>query len=133
MSRRAAGPRDRAALARLGALARVARDSETQKLAALAARMQALEDEARGLRAALAARRRDLALDPARMSGADLPWARHVERELRRIEAARALLAAEREGALAAARRAFGRSQAIEALEARAEKDRRMRQRRAEE
>ncbi|MGR3756402.1 MAG: hypothetical protein ACU0AT_04135 [Tranquillimonas sp.] len=106
----------RAQLGRLSALAGMCRDSDAARLAANEARMRALRHEIEGLRGAQAERARCRALDPSRLSGADIHWSRENDRRIRRMLSRLAALAAERETLLAAARRSFGRSEALETL-----------------
>ncbi len=109
-------------LKRLRSLAEMVFQSDLAALRETAQGIRAVEAEADTHREARAARAFELArletLDPAARASADARWLGWSDDELRRIQAERARLAVEAETRRAAARRAFGRGQALDKLAA---------------
>ncbi|WP_157937571.1 hypothetical protein [Oceaniglobus roseus] len=101
------------------------RDADLQDLSRIASRMAALQTGIDAIRASTRAREADLALDPSRLSGADVTWQASSAEMLRGLQRRQAGLAAAREAYLGAARRSFGRAEALRLLAERLDKDRR--------
>lgn len=111
-------------LARLAHLAAMKRDADLQDLRQIAARMQSLQGEIDRLRTTARTREQDLALDPARLTGADVVWQRWVAATITAHQSQMAELALARELLLARARLSFGRADVLAQVEARARKPR---------
>lgn len=103
-------------LRRLAEVARLAYETKARRLQQIARELDTLQREADDLRQRRAALSKDLELDAARLSGADILWNRWVEERLTALQLRRAALAAERETELGRVRQAFGRHHVIARL-----------------
>jgi uncharacterized small protein (DUF1192 family) len=108
-------------LRRLSQIAALKRDRDSQALAEINAAIGRLQGQVARLRRSVGRRARDLELDPARMAGADVLWVRRTEQQIAAIQAQIARLHVEREGLVAAARLAYGKSLAVDSLRDRAQ------------
>lgn len=108
--------RGRDRMAGMADLAAMMRDRELAKVERIMTHIARLEADVATIRAARAAREGDGALDAARLSGADVAWTAWTDAELRTKEAQIAQLRVTHRDALAAARRAFGRSDVLSRL-----------------
>ncbi len=116
-------------LKQLEALAEMVFQADLARLRQNADAVRAVEAQAEAHREARAARARVVAgfetPDPAALASADARWSGWTDRELTRIQGERARLAVEAEIARAAARRSFGRGQALDRLAAMLAEERR--------
>ncbi len=103
-------------LVRLGDIAAMKRDVELAKVRDVVQRLNRLSADIALVETARRAREADPVLDIARLSGADVAWRIWGETRLRALQGEHAALRVEHEVALAAARRDFGRAEALTRL-----------------
>lgn len=103
-------------LERLARLAAMIRETELSRLAALAAERRRIGSDMADLRARMSETARRPGLDGARRAGADAQWQKWCWLEMAALSQGAARIAADEAAQIPAARRAFGRAEALSSL-----------------
>lgn len=109
-------------LAQLAALAELVREQELARLSEMSRKRREIETRLKDCRDAQRRTLSQAAPDPAHIAGADVTWLRWNAEKLYRLTQQASMAAADAEDQIVAARRAFGRAEALSALATRAQR-----------